>query len=170
MKNLFKEVNVKFLQENVFSMLDEEWMLITAGSIGSFNTMTASWGSFGIMWNKPVAICVVRPHRHTFEFINSSPSFTLSFLTEKDKKILDYCGRYSGKHVDKIKETGLVPFETDLKNIGFEQSRLFFECRKLYSDDLKAEHFIDKEIPQQNYPTKDFHRFFIGEIVKCWKK
>ena len=47
-------------------------MLITAGSKDSFNTMTASWGGFGWLWNGPVAFIFVRPERFTHDFLESS--------------------------------------------------------------------------------------------------
>ena len=50
-------------QEDVFSLIGKEWMLITAGNIQHFNTMTASWGGLGWLWNKPVAFIFVRPER-----------------------------------------------------------------------------------------------------------
>ena len=36
-------------------MIGKEWMLITAEKDGKVNTMTASWGGMGILWNKKVA-------------------------------------------------------------------------------------------------------------------
>ena len=48
-------------QEDVFRLIGKEWMLITAGNIQHFNTMTASWGGLGWLWNKPVAFIFVRP-------------------------------------------------------------------------------------------------------------
>ncbi len=33
--------------------------------------MTASWGTLGILWHLPIAICFVRPQRHTFGFTES---------------------------------------------------------------------------------------------------
>ncbi|MBQ5373195.1 MAG: flavin reductase family protein, partial [Bacteroidaceae bacterium] len=50
-------------QEDVFHLIGKEWMLITAGNIKHFNTMTASWGGLGWLWNKPVAFIFVRPER-----------------------------------------------------------------------------------------------------------
>jgi len=35
------------IDQSVFRLLDKDWMLITAGITGHFNTMTASWGGFG---------------------------------------------------------------------------------------------------------------------------
>ena len=68
MTTLFKTVSAESLKDNFFSRIDRDWMLITAGTLTHFNTMTASWGTLGILWNKPVAICFIRPQRFTFQF------------------------------------------------------------------------------------------------------
>lgn len=39
--------------ENQFNLIGSQRMLITAGDKKSLNTMTASWGGFGWLWNKP---------------------------------------------------------------------------------------------------------------------
>ena len=62
----FKRVDPEILEENFFRLINRDWMLVTAGITGNFNTMTASWGSTGILWNKHIAICFIRPHRYTF--------------------------------------------------------------------------------------------------------
>jgi flavin reductase (DIM6/NTAB) family NADH-FMN oxidoreductase RutF len=168
MKEKFKEIDVKGLNENVFKILDDEWALITAGEKDSFNTMTVSWGSFGILWNKPVAIIYIRPHRHTLKFIEEATSFTISFFNEEYKHVLNYCGQNSGNKVDKIKETGLIPIYTKNGGISFEQSRLVIDCHKIYSDVFKPENFHNKELIHRLYPGKDYHHIYIGEIINCY--
>ncbi len=155
------------LNENAFNIIGEEWMLITAGTEKNFNTMTASWGTIGILWNKPVAICFIRPQRYTFEFAESSDYYTLSFLEPGNRDILKFCGSRSGRDRDKIRETGLQPMYTELGNVYFEQCRLMIECKKLYADRIKEDSFILPELIGKNYPNKDFHKFYIGEIVSC---
>jgi len=158
------------ITDNVFKLLDKDWMLVTAGTIKNFNTMTASWGHLGIMWNLPVAIAYIRPQRFTFGFANESDDYTLCFFEKAHRKILQFCGTKSGRDYDKIKETGLIPFETDRGNIYYKQARMIMECSKIYQDDLKMEKFIRPEIARKNYPADDFHRFFMGEIVNVWIK
>ena len=162
---MFKKISPFDIDDNVFKMMDKDWMLVTAGTRDHVNTMTASWGHLGIMWNLPVAICYIRPQRHTFGFANDDDCYTLSFFEEKDREILQFCGTKSGRDHDKIRETGLIPLETDSGNIYFEQARLVLECRKIYQDDMKAEHFVRPEIARKNYPKNDFHRFYFGEII-----
>jgi len=138
--------------------------------MNAFNTMTASWGHFGIIWNLPVAIAYIRPQRYTFEFANTHPFYTLSFFTEEFRKVLQFCGTKSGREHDKVKETGLLPVETENGNIAFQQSRMLMECRKIYQDSLKKENFLLPGIAQKNYPIDDFHTFYMGEIVNVWIK
>ena len=39
------------------------------------NTMTASWGGTGILWNKPVAFIFIRPQRYTYELIENDDTW-----------------------------------------------------------------------------------------------
>jgi len=166
----FKRVDPEILEENFFRLINRDWMLVTAGITGNFNTMTASWGSTGILWNKHIAICFIRPHRYTFSFAERHDLFTLSFFDATYRKALNICGTVSGRETDKIKKTGLIPLESPGGSIAFQQASLVLECRKLYADFLREEHFIDHGIIPAHYPKKDFHKFFIGEIVGCYRK
>jgi flavin reductase (DIM6/NTAB) family NADH-FMN oxidoreductase RutF len=170
MDTLFDSIAPGELNENFFNLIKNDWMLVTAGTMGNFNTMTASWGTMGILWNKPIAICFIRPHRYTYEFTEKYECFTLSFFNYQYREVLDFCGTHSGRDIDKVSQTGLRPIETDLGNITFEQSRLVLECRKIYADTLKPENFLLMEVANKNYPAKDFHKFYIGEIVGCYVK
>ncbi len=169
MKN-FTSIQPTEITDNVFKLLDKDWMLVTAGPIGDVNTMTASWGHMGILWNLPVAIAYIRPQRHTFRFANRYSDYTLSFFTEEYRPVLNFCGSHSGRDHDKIAETNLTPLETDRGNVIFGEARLVMECRKIYADDLKKDHFLLPEVAQKNYPGDDFHRFYMGEILNVWRK
>ncbi len=165
----FKKINPEDIEDNCFKLLEKDWMLITAGNLENFNTMTASWGGFGVLWHKKVAFCVVRPTRYTYQLLEANEYFTLSFFDEKYRDILMFCGTQSGKNVDKIEATGLIPIATPNESVYFMQSRLVMECRKLYYDDIKPANFCDVRI-NDNYPAKDYHRLYIGEIVNCQMK
>ncbi len=162
---LFRNLDPETLNENVFRLIGKEWMLVTAGDRSSFNTMTAAWGGWGIMWQKKCAWCVIRPNRYTFEFMERCSHFTLSFLEEQYKDILTYCGSKSGRDVNKIAETGLTPVFSE-KGVYFAEARLVFECRKMYFQDLIPENFLSPDI-EELYPLKDYHRMYLGEIISC---
>ena len=76
---MFGRIDPKELNQNVFSMIGEQWMLVTAGTAERCNTMTASWGGLGVLWGKPVATVYIRPQRYTLEFVEREDCFTLSF-------------------------------------------------------------------------------------------
>lgn len=165
----FKNISPTLITDNPFQLIDKEWMLITAGGIESFNTMTASWGGFGILWNKPVVFCFVRPVRYTYEFMEKAGFFTATFFDREYRKALNFCGANSGRDTDKMAATGLTPVASPNGSVYFEQARLVLECRKLYFSDINPEHFIDPAI-NNNYPMADYHRMYIGEIVNCMLK
>jgi flavin reductase (DIM6/NTAB) family NADH-FMN oxidoreductase RutF len=150
-----------------FHLLAQEWMLLTCGDYKTkeFNTMTVAWGSFGTMWFKPFVMLVVRPPRYTYEFMEKYDNFTLSAYPAELKSKLEFCGKNSGRNVDKIAEAGLTAIPSSLvSSPSFDQAKLIIECRKMYFDDLKPENFIDDKI-ESFYPEKDYHRMYFGEIV-----
>lgn len=167
----YDKLEASDLPDNVIQLIGKEWMLVTAGDESSFNTMTASWGGIGWLWNKPVAFVFVRPERYTYEFIEKSDYLTLSFLGEANKKIHAVCGSKSGRDTDKVKATGLKPVFTEQGNVLFEQARLSLEGRKLYADNIKPECFLDKESLEKWYDDAHggFHKMYIVEIENIWE-
>ena len=151
----------------LFKTFNDDWLLLTAGKLEpkQFNTMTVSWGCLGVLWSKPVAIAFVRPQRYTYKFMEESPDFTLSAFPCEYHDALLLLGSKSGRDGDKVAEAGLTPAASS--KVGspcFAEAKLVIECRKIYRDDLKPEFFLDPAIAA-NYPTKDYHRFYLGEIV-----
>jgi flavin reductase (DIM6/NTAB) family NADH-FMN oxidoreductase RutF len=161
----FQETRPELLVDNPFKLINKDWMLITAGAPGAFNTMTASWGGLGVLWERQVAFCFIRPNRYTYEFVERSSHFTLSFFGEQHRKALQFCGTHSGRDTDKIAGAGLTPVQGDGFTY-FDEARLVLVCRKLYFQDIGPERFLDEAINDM-YPQKDYHRMYVGEIVKC---
>jgi len=61
----FKEINIYDLDLKLFDLIDNKWGLIFVGDLKENNIMTASWMSFGILWNYPVVNIYIRPTRYT---------------------------------------------------------------------------------------------------------
>lgn len=160
-----KEIKIEELKDNPFKLIGSDWMLITAKKDDKVNTMTASWGGVGILWNKSVATIYVRPQRYTKEFIDNEEYFSLCVLPEDLRNVLNYCGSHSGRDFDKIKECNLTVKETEGVPY-FEESRLVLVCKKLYAQDMAEDSFIQKDLVEKNYSQKDFHTMYIAEIVK----
>ena len=164
MEYKFRTVSAESRTENPFKLFDHDWMLVTAGTLESFGTLTASWGGMGILWEKEVMMCVVRPVRHTFGFMESSAMFTLAAFEEKYRPALRTCGRKSGRDSDKVKEAGLTPVQGLQGGIYFQEARLVYECRKMYWHDFDPAKFLDQKM-HKFYPKNDHHRMYVGEIV-----
>jgi flavin reductase (DIM6/NTAB) family NADH-FMN oxidoreductase RutF len=166
----FTKIDAKEIPGNAVKLMDDDWMLITAGTAEHFNTMTASWGTIGNLWNRPVAFMFVRPQRYTFEFTETNEYFTLCFFEENYREALEICGTLSGRDVNKVEKAGLTPRILESGNVAFEEARMIIECRKLYADFFQADKFIDEAIAAGTYATNDFHKMYIGEITNVWIK
>ena len=165
---MFREISPYEINDNTFKMIDKDWMLITAAKDGVPNSMTASWGCLGILWNKPIAVCFVRPQRYTYEFCEAADTLSLSFFDPAWRDALKLCGTKSGRDTDKYAATGLTPV-FDQKTPYLAQARTVLLCKKLYTDDLKKQNFLDPAL-LKNYPIDDFHRVYICEITKVLVK
>ena len=159
-----KEINIRELKDNFVKMISNDWALLTAGKSDDFNTMTVSWGGIGELWNKDVCFVFVRPQRYTYEFMEKNDYFSLSFFGGEYKKELGVCGSKSGRDIDKMAETGFIPVDLG-EATGFEQAKVNVVLKKLAYQDMKPDGFIDKSI-MNNYANNDFHRVYVGEIVK----
>ena len=167
---MFKKIKPEEIGQNLFTLLNDQWMLVTAGTPEDCNTMTASWGGLGVLWRRDVAMCVVRPQRYTMEFLEREEYFTLSFFGDRCRKELALCGAKSGRDIDKVKECGFTVAAAAGNAPYFEEAQLVLVCRKLYWQDLEPGQFTDPAIPAECYPEKDFHRMYIGEIVEVLQK
>ncbi len=165
-----QEINPIDLSVKVNDLWLNKWFLITSGDFEKqdFNTMTVAWGSLGIMWNRPFVQAVVRPTRYTFEFTEKYDSFTMCSFPDKYRDALKLLGTKSGREGDKIAESGLTPIKSEIvQSPSFDEADLILECRKIYFDGIKPENFIDPSI-DKNYPLKDYHRIYFGEILKIF--
>jgi flavin reductase (DIM6/NTAB) family NADH-FMN oxidoreductase RutF len=166
---MFRTINPKELTSNVFSLLQDQWTLISAGEAEHCNTMTASWGGLGVLFHKNVATIYVRPQRYTFEFLEQYPEFTLSFFEENHRNALKLMGSTSGRDTDKINESGLTLAMAGETAPYFEEASLVLVCRKLYYNDLDPQNFVDPSLAEF-FEKHDYHRMYIGEITQALVK
>lgn len=84
----YDKLEASDLPDNVIQLIGKEWMLVTAGDESSYNTMTASWGGMGYIWERPSTfILYVIPAI----LINSSNSMRVSPSASLMKNIAMPC-------------------------------------------------------------------------------
>ncbi len=162
-----KAIAIEEFSIKPYDLFEGQWLLLTSGDFRAarYNSMTISWGSLGVMWGRPFAQVVVRPVRYTFEFMEQYDSFTLCSFPPDLHQALSLLGTRSGRDGDKIRAAGLTPTPATLVGApAFAEANLVIECRKIYWQDFDPGHFLDPAI-DRNYPRKDYHRIYYGEIV-----
>ena len=168
-----REIAIDELQVAPFSLFGKDWMALTAGNESNgYNTMTIAWGHLGSLWDRdsqsnvlPTVTCYSRPSRYTKEFLDREDLFTISHFPKEYRKALGYLGNHSGRDENKVEKVGLTPVFA-YGTTYFAEADLVFVCRKLYSSELKEEGFVEKSLVDFNYPKKDFHTMYVGEVLK----
>ena len=85
----------------------------------------------------------------------------------RDGKIIEQIGTYNP-----MTDPSEVNFDKEeVENQPtFKQGKMVFICKKIYSDWIKPEHFIDDSLDERWYPQKDYHEMYVGEIVAAYKQ
>lgn len=167
---VYTEIKPSEIPGNPIELIGKGWMLITSGEVGSYNTMTASWGAMGEIWSLPVACVTVRNCRYTNTFLEKNDVFTLSFFDEEYRPALQILGTKSGRDGDKVAEAGLTPVASPAGSVSFGEARMVLECRKLYADPLDRSR-IAPDIAGKIYSNvsdDEHHILYIGQITSAW--
>ncbi len=158
--------------------LTKDWMLVSAGEPGDLGTMTISWGASGFLWNKDVVIIAIRESRNTLKYLQSHQNFSLTVFDPSWHDKLFWCGRNSGRDVDKLAHCGLTPsFDEDAQTPYFEEAHTTIICKQLFHTRIEPEGFMDtlpSEIWETWYNTGahtgDHHQLIIASIEKIMTK
>lgn len=133
------------------------------------NTMTIGWASFGFIWSKPIIMVMVRRSRYTYELIENSGEFTISFPGEnKLKNELGFCGTKSGSKHDKFMECQLTPVSGRKVNtpiIG--EAEMHYECKIVYKQEMDNKG-LTMDLDEDWYSDNDYHTLYFGEILSSY--
>ena len=164
----FEKIDVKSLG-NAVKAIGDDWMLITVKDEekGKVNAMTASWGTLGVLWNKPVCICFIRPERYTYSLLEKEKAFSIAFMKKDMRSALTVCGRQSGADCDKLSVCGLTTVELDGISV-IAEAQYALACRVLYEGAIEESGFIDKSL-LSNYESAGYHGMFVCEILNAYK-
>ena len=167
-----KNVNYLSVVEEVIQQIKSKGAFLVAKSKDSkkINVMTIGWVAIGYMWKKPIMTVMVRKSRFTHCIIEKASSFTVSIPGDDSGEALNFCGTKSGRDVDKLKECKLsvVPaqkVDTPIINL----SGFHYECKIVCESEINPD-FLCKEYREDLYADNDdYHTFYFGEIVACYK-
>jgi flavin reductase (DIM6/NTAB) family NADH-FMN oxidoreductase RutF len=167
-----KIVNYLSIAEEVIQQIKSKGAFLLAKSKNDekINVMTIGWASIGYMWSKPIMTVLVRKSRFTHHIIEKATSFTVSIPTDDLIEALNFCGTKSGRDFDKFKECKLsvIPAQkVDTPIIDI--SGFHYECKIVYKSGMNPD-FLCKEYKEDVYADNDYHTFYFGEIVACYKK
>lgn len=169
-----KTVNVFDYASEICKALGKGVLLTTAAG-EKVNTMTIAWGHLGIEWNKPIFVAYVRESRYTCQLLKENQEFTVNIPIDAiDSGILTFCGRNSGRDMDKIETLGLSLIPSSCVSVpGIRQLPLTLECKVLYQQKQNLNGLPDAVL-SRFYPeiletgARDYHIAFYGEIVNAY--
>ncbi|MDD5703832.1 MAG: flavin reductase [Dehalococcoidales bacterium] len=164
----------QFINSNILdktlSFLPSPGLLLAAGSFsGVKNVMTIGWMTFGVVWNRPICVIMVRPTRYTYSLIEETNSFTVNVPAPGMEDITAFCGCNSRNEVDKITALGMAFFKAKtVDSINLDNCLLTYECRVAGKCDMYP-YMIADDVLLNHYKggtRKDnYHRVFFGEIM-----
>ena len=121
--------------------------LVTVMDKEKQNIITLAWHS-PLSFKPPLYGISIDSKRHSHNLIMDSKEFVVNFAPFSIVDKLHYCGRHSGRNVDKFRETGLTPIPGEkVKAPLIKECYSHLECRL-----VEAKKYGD-------------HTFFVGEVV-----
>ena len=153
--------------DNKFDEFESGLVLVTAGTIDKFNTMTIGWGSIGTLWSKPVCNVYIKKNRYTHEFMDNNDYFTVSFFSEQYKKDMAILGTKSGKDIDKVSLTSLTPIEKG-NIVYFKEAKYTLVLKKIYKHDFDIDH-VPTDVKKNYYIDEPVHTMYVGEVFDIIK-
>jgi len=172
---LFKTVDVTKIQGDVFTLVNKDYTVLTAGDPSHFNSMVASWGGWGILFNKPAAFSFLRSNRYTLELMNKEQKYTMTFFYDEYKNDIMQFGQQSGRDSDeKMKNTKLTSVQTPAGNMTYKEAKLIIECKLISVTTVSPNDFLVEEnkkfVVDAHAQTKAYHKIVFGEITNVWER
>lgn len=168
----YTRVSPEDFNENIFNLVGKDWTVITAGE--NPNSMVASWGGVGIMFNKPVTWCFLRANRYTLEKIRETGTYTMCYFPEDYKEDIMQFGIRSGRDTDKMAQTKLTPMMTPAGAPAYKEAKIIIECRLIAAPTVSKDEFYTqegKDFLQGGFDeAKDWHKLVYGEITNIYIK
>ena len=173
-KQLFKQITPKEITDNIFTLVNKVFYVVTVGKPENCNAMVASGGGMGMTTRKPVTWCLFPINRYTLERIKQEQTYTLSYFPEEYREQYMLFGKKSGRDSNKMNETELTVIETPLGNTSFEEARLIIECKLTQISTANVEDFYSEEskayLAEAYKDPGEIRQYVFGEITGVWVK
>ena len=152
----------------IYTALRSPGLFLTSGSPRA-NTTAITWGAFGMLWSRPIAVVPVRSRRFTYDLIEESGVFTISVPRKDLIKELSAAGVLSGRDHDKFTKLHLHPAKArKVDTYIVADCGLHLECRVIYKDPVDPD-IMNKAVHSEMYSALPLHSMFYGEIVDLYE-
>lgn len=169
---LFDTIDVKNIREDVFTLVGEDYGILTAGTAEKSNSMVTSWGGWGIVFGSPGMFHFLRSNRYTLELMREQQTYTVSFFDNEFKDDIMPFGMKSGRDSDKMKETKLTAVQTPDGNPAYKEAKIILECRLAEVTTVAPEDFYNEEdrkfVVDAHAETGEYHKLVLSKITKAW--
>lgn len=169
---LFDTIDVRNIKEDVFTLVGEDYGILTAGTPEKSNSMVTSWGGWGIVFGKPGVFHFLRSNRYTLELMREQQAYTVSYFDSEFKDDIMQFGMKSGRDSDKMKETKLTAVQTPDGNPAYKEAKIILECRLAEVTTVAPENFYNDEdrkfVTDAHAETGDWHKLVLSQITKAW--
>lgn len=167
---LFVAADVKDL-ETPFA-IGEDFSVLTAGDSNLYNSMVASWGGWGILFERPSIYHFLRSNRYTLELMRKKNTYTVSLFPAEYKDQIMIFGGSSGRDSNKMKETTLTAVATPSGNITYKEAAVVLECKLSEVTTVSPDDFLndsDKQfVVDAHAETGEYHKMIFSEITNVW--
>lgn len=152
--------------------IGEDFSVLTAGDSNLYNSMVASWGGWGILFERPSIYHFLRSNRYTLELMRKKNTYTVSLFPAEYKDQIMIFGDSSGRDSNKMKETTLTAVATPSGNITYKEAAVVLECKLSEVTTVTPDDFLNESDKQfvvdAHAETGEYHKMIFSEITNVW--
>ena len=164
------------MEVNLFDYVDQTLeiaekigvLLVSVGIDGRPNIMTIGWLLLGLSYHEnPIVVVAVRPARYTFKLLDEIEEFVISVPSPELEEAVAFCGKESGRDLDKFKETGLTPLHSvHVKPPSIRECIVNIEC-KIYNKVRPLHYILTPE--HRRARVSQQHTIYFAEVLGTYK-
>ena len=110
------------------------FLVTCAGKDGQPNAIAIAW-LMPVSVNPPLLAFAIRPQRYSYELLQENPAFVVNAMAYEQAVDVLFCGRYTGRNVDKFATANLTPVDAQAVDApAIAEALAHVEC------EVEAEH------------------------------